>query len=201
MSSSNLFDIIRTRRSIRSYQSRAIPHETLIRLLEAASWAPSAHNRQPWRFVVLTDEADRRRLAKAMADRLRSDLQADGVPTAVIDADVNRSIARLTGAASLILVCITMLEMDTYPDPKRQQAEHTMAVQSVAMAAQNLLLMAHAEGLGSCWLCAPLFSGDVVRETLELSADMEPQGLIALGYPAEERHKSREPLETYVTFQ
>ena len=195
-----LLDIIRTRRSIRRYQDRPVPRDVLERLLEAAIWAPSAHNRQPWRFVVLTRAADRRRLAEAMAARLRRDLGADGVAQEVIEADAARSIGRLTGAPTLIVVCMTMVDMDTYPDARRQEAERTMAVQSVAMAAQNLLLAAHAEGLGACWLCAPLFCGDVVRDTLALSADMEPQGIIALGYPAEGREKTRAPLDTRVTY-
>ena len=195
-----LLDIIRTRRSIRRYQARPVPQDSLERLLEAAIWAPSAHNRQPWRFVVLTRAEDRRRLAEAMAARLRRDLEADGVAPEVIEADAARSLARLTGAPVLILACMTMIDMDTYPDAKRQEAEHLMAVQSVAMAAQNLLLAAHVEGLGACWMCAPLFCGDVVRETLGLSADLEPQGLVALGYPAEQREKTRAPLDSRVTF-
>ncbi len=60
-----------------------------------------------------------------------------------------------------------------------------MAVQSVALAAQNMLLMAHAEGLGACWMCAPLFCPDVVRAALALPADWEAQALLTLGYPAE----------------
>ena len=58
-----------------------------------------------------------------------------------------------------------------------------MAVQSVAMAVQNLLLAAHAEGLGACWMCAPLFCAEIVCRALDLPADWEPQALITLGYP------------------
>src|ERR1700704_3659263 len=61
--------------------------------------------------------------------------------------------------------------MAPYPDPRRAQAEYLMAVQSVAMAVQNLLLAAHAEGLGACWMCAPLFCGEAVRAALALPAD------------------------------
>jgi F420 biosynthesis protein FbiB-like protein len=193
-------DIIRTRRSIRRYQDQPVSRDILERMLEAAIWAPSAHNRQPWRFVVLTRAQDRRRLAEAMAARLRQDLEADGVPPEAIEADAARSLARLTGAPVLILACLSMADMDTYPDASRQEAERIMAVQSVAMAAQNLLLAAHVEGLGACWMCAPLFCGDVVQETLDLSSTWEPQGIIAIGYPAEQREKTRAPLDTRVTF-
>lgn len=70
-----------------------------------------------------------------------------------------------------------------------------MAVQSVAMAGQNLLLAAHAHGLGACWMCAPLFCPDVVRSALSLPIDWEPQGLITLGNPAQSRSKTRRKLD------
>jgi F420 biosynthesis protein FbiB-like protein len=196
-----VYDLIHTRRSIRRFEPRSVPQDVLLRLLEAATWAPSAHNRQPWRFVVLPGDAAKRRLADAMAARLEADLRADGVPEDAIAADTGRSRRRLTGAGALIVVCLSMVDMDDYPDARRQSFERTMAVQGVAMAAQNLLLAAHAEGLGAVWMCAPLFCQDTVRAALDLPPDFEPQGVIALGYPAEEREKGREPLETRVVFR
>lgn len=178
-----------------------MPREVLLRLLDAATWAPSAHNRQPWRFVVLESEASKRLLADTMAAQLAADLRADGVSEEAIAKDTGRSRQRLTGAGALVVVCLTMADMDTYPDERRQSFEHQMAVQGVAMAAQNLLLAAHAEGLGAVWMCAPLFCQAAVREALDLPPDYEPQGVIALGYPAEERTRSREPLETRVVFR
>ena len=171
-----------------------------MRLLEAASWAPSAHNRQPWRFAVLTRFVDKDRLARAMGARLQADRTADGDDPGDIKRDVARSYARLTGAPVLIVVCLSMADMDTYPDPQRARNEWVMAVQSTAMAAQNLLLLAHAEGLAACWLCAPLFVPDLVTSTLELPPDWEPQGLITLGYAAQVQEKTRAPLETRVRF-
>ena len=72
----------------------------------------------------------------------------------------------------LIVVCVDPSEMDTYADQRRRDAEHLMAIQSTAMATQNLLLAAHAEGLGACIMCAPLFCGDSVVSVLELSRPM-----------------------------
>ena len=117
-------------------------------LLTAAVWAPSAHNRQPWRFVVISGEQTKHRLAAAMGDQLRRDLAADGRPPAFIERDAGRSYARLTGAPLLVLVCLTMADMDTYPDERRARNEAIMAAQSAAMAGQNLMLAAHA-GVGS----------------------------------------------------
>jgi len=100
-----LLALIRGRRSIRRFIERPIPDKILHDLLEAARWAPSAHNRQPWRFVVLTAPAARRQLATAMAAQLRADLTADGVSAQVIEADAQRSETRLSTAAALIVVC------------------------------------------------------------------------------------------------
>jgi coenzyme F420-0:L-glutamate ligase/coenzyme F420-1:gamma-L-glutamate ligase len=196
MNVTDLFAIIQSRRSIRRYQDRPVPEDTLRRLLEAARWAPSAHNRQPWRFAVIVDPARRVSLARAMGERFRADLAADGLPVEDVKRQVDRSYQRISSAPAVIVVCMSLDDMDQYPDARRQEAERTMAVQSVALAAQNLLLMAHAEGLGACWMCAPLFCPDVVRNELSLPEDWEAQALLTLGYPAEERTRDREPLET-----
>ena len=187
-------NLIRTRRSLRRYQPRPVPDELLHDLLEAAIWAPSAHNRQPWRFAVLRTPAVKVGLAQAMGARLRADLQADDLPTELIEADVARSYDRLTSAPVLIVLSLSMRDMDVYTDDRRNHNEYIMAVQSVAMAGQNLLLAAHSHGLGACWMCAPLFCPDVVRDALDLPDDWQPQGVIALGYPAQTREKDRKPL-------
>ena len=180
-----LYRLLRERRSIRRYVDRPVERALVERLLEAAAWAPSAHNRQPWRFAVIEDGATKERLAEAMNAALRADLAADGLPPDQIETQAARRRARLARAPLLILLCLSMADMDCYPDAKRQRAEWTMATQSLALAGQNLLLAAHAEGLGACWLCAPLFCPEVVRASLGLPADWEPQAFISLGWPDE----------------
>ena len=181
--SETYYRLVAERRSIRRYHPGPIPAETLERILTAACWAPSAHNRQPWRFAILTPSHWKDRLARAMGDRLRRDRTADGDPAAAIEQDVARSYARITGAPVVIVVALDMSDMDRYRDG-RQGAEHTMAVQSTAMATQNLLLAAHAEGLGACWMCAPLFCPEVVVEALALPTGWEPQAIVTLGEAA-----------------
>ena len=177
-------DAIRSRRSIRRYTDQPVPGEVIERVLAAAVWAPSAHNRQPWRFAILNAPEAQARLARAMGDRLRADRLADGDDSEAVVRDAQRSYTRLTGAPVVIVVCLTMADMDSYPDTRRKKAEYTMAVQSVAMAVQNLLLAAHVEGLGACWMCAPLFCPEAVREALNLPHDWEAQAVITLGSPA-----------------
>jgi len=191
----NIDDALRDRRSIRRYTAESIPRDLLVRLIDAAIWAPSAHNRQPWRFALIDSAETKERLARAMGARLRRDLEADGVAEEVIAADTGRSFARITGAAALVVVCLSLVDMDTYTDARRNHNEFLMAVQSTAMAGQNLLLAAHAAGLGACWMCAPLFCPDVVSAALDLPADWQPQALITLGWPAEHKVKTRHPLE------
>lgn len=189
------YRLVADRRSIRRYEASTIPAETLDRVLAAARWAPSAHNRQPWRFAILTPFHWKDRLARAMGDRLRRDRLADGDVVAAIDQDVARSYARITGAPVAIVVALDMADMDRYPDDRRR-AEHTMAVQSAAMAVQNLLLAAHAEGLGACWMCAPLFCPEVVTEALGLPKGWEPQAIVTLGLPAGSgKPATRRPIE------
>jgi coenzyme F420-0:L-glutamate ligase/coenzyme F420-1:gamma-L-glutamate ligase len=186
--------LVMGRRSIRRYRPEALDQALIERILAQAIWAPSAHNRQPWRFAVV-EQTKRRTLADAMAARLERDRLADGDDPAVVAADAARSIARLTEAPALVLVALTMQEMDRYPDPRRAQAEFLMAVQSTAMAAQNLMLAAHSEGLGSCVLCAPLFCPDTVLEALDLPREWQPQSLITMGLPANAgKTASRNPL-------
>jgi F420 biosynthesis protein FbiB-like protein len=185
-----------TRRSIRRYDTRPVPDELVQEILTMTIWAPSAHNRQPWRFVVISTTEHKKKLAQNMGIRLRADLMADNVPEENIQQDVSRSYERITTAPILICLCMSMADMDAYPDEQRQRNERVMALQSTAAAGQNLLLATHAAGLGACWMCAPLFCPDVVQHTLELPSDWEPQALITLGYPAETRNRSRQALET-----
>jgi F420 biosynthesis protein FbiB-like protein len=177
---------LRSRRSIRQFVPRQVPEEVVARILETATWAPSAHNRQPWRFVVLQNKEIRRRLIAQMEVKFRQDLQSDGVDPERIEAQVTRSRHRLLGAPVVILLCQDTSLGDGYPDAARQQAEYIMGVQSVALAGGQLLLAAHAEGLGGVWVCAPLFAQEIARQVLSLPQVWEPQAFILLGYPAEE---------------
>lgn len=194
-------ELIRGRRSVRRYQAEPVPDDVLQRVLEAATWAPSAHNRQPWRFVVLTQAAEREALAARMGELLRSARAADGDNPADIEGDVARSYNRISGAAAAIIVFMTLEDMDSYTDAGRSRAEELMAVQGAAMATQNLLVAAHAEGLGACWMCAPLFCQAEVGAALGVPPHWQAQALVTLGYPAGKgKPASRKPLAE-VTFE
>jgi coenzyme F420-0:L-glutamate ligase / coenzyme F420-1:gamma-L-glutamate ligase len=192
--------LIRGRRSVRRYLVQPVPAELVEKLLEAAHWAPSAHNRQPWRFVLLNDPDLRRRLAEAMAASWQADLLADGADVAEVSRRAAISIERITTAPLAILPCLDLDSLDSYPDPQRQQREWQMGVQSVALACQNLLLAAHQHGLAACWMCAPIFCPALVQAILDLPPSLEPQALLTIGYPPADapRSKERAPLASRV---
>lgn len=193
--------LLRSRRSVRQYRADPPPADQLERIFISAAQAPSAHNRQPWRYLVVTDDTLKVRLADVMGARLAADRRRDGDADEAIHADVLRSRARIVGAPVAILVALTVADMDRYPDEARNRAEFLMAAQSTAMATQNLLLAAHAEGLGACWLCAPLFCPADVAEALSLPEDWIPQGLITLGYPERTgKLRPRKPLAEFVRY-
>jgi F420 biosynthesis protein FbiB-like protein len=190
--------VILGRRSVRRYAAQPVPAELVEILLEAAHWAPSAHNRQPWRFVLLNDLALRQRLAESMAAGWQADLLADGADQALVSQRAAISIQRISTAPLAILPCLDLDSLDIYPDPQRQQREWQMGVQSVALACQNLLLAAQHHGLAACWMCAPIFCPALVQTILDLPATLEPQALLTIGYPPDDapRSKERVPLAT-----
>lgn len=200
-SATTLAEVMATRRSIRRFRPDPVPETMIRRILGAACLSPSSHNRQPWRFAVVTLTSDKDRLAREMGKRLRADRLKDGDDPADIEADALRSYTRITGAPAVIVVSLTLEEMDAYPDDRRAEAERVMAIQSVAMAGYGLLLAAHAEGLGACWMCAPLFAPQGAIDALGLPATWEPQGLVLLGWPDEVgRPRDRRPLEQLARF-
>lgn len=179
----DLFSAIRDRRSVRKYQNKSVPQAIIKEVLVAAGWAPSAHNAQPWRFIVLNEDSSKKKLAEAMAQAWASDMAMDGV---TIEEEVRKvRIERFASSPIVILACTTMEDMVKQPDLERQKIERDLAMQSLGAAVQNLLLISHSKGLGVCWFCAPSFCKATVRDTLKIPSEVEPQALIAMGYPDE----------------
>ncbi|MEM2341392.1 MAG: nitroreductase family protein [Candidatus Bathyarchaeia archaeon] len=141
----DVFEAIRSRRSIRSYEPTPIPRDKLEKILEAARLAPSAGNIQPWHFIVVTDSEKRRKLAKA--------------PFAGF----------LKEAPVVIVGC------------GNQKASPKWFMIDVAIAMQNMVLAATAEGLGTCWVGS--FNENDVKEMLKIPDDYRVVALLALGYP------------------
>jgi F420 biosynthesis protein FbiB-like protein len=189
-----------SRRSVRRFRPEKISPEILNRILKTATWAPNAHNRQPWRFVQLSSAESRDALAGTMGAEFARALRAEGKNEEEIDEQLKRSRGRIIEAPEAILLCLDTHALDKYDDANRTQGEYLMGVQSVALAGGQLLLAAHAEGIGGVWICAPLFTPTEVAMALGLQRNWHAQGLILLGYPAKESDsRPRRPIIDLLT--
>jgi PPOX class probable F420-dependent enzyme len=198
-----ILDTIHGRRSVRRYLSKVVPEEIVERVLEAARWAPSPHGRQPWRFAVLRRGETKGRLADAMGEEWRTNLEMDGQGAEVVERRLEGSRRRLLDAPVLVLLCLYLEDLDEYPDAERQRGESTMAVQSLGAAAQNSLLAAYDLGLDAGWMCAPLFCPEKVVEALALDPKLIPHALLTLGYAEADppKRRGRKPLDELVVYR
>jgi len=194
--------VLAGRRSIRTYQERPIPDDVLQRVLAAAAQAPSPHHSFPWRLAVLTGMAAKTALADAMGAKWRADLLGDGLGEAEVEVEIEKSRRRLTVSPVVVVGAVYPETLDEYPDPIRQQAETLMAAHSLGAALQNVMLAAHANGLASCWMCAPVFCSDVVRNALGLVEGLVPHAIVTIGYPARPpRARERPALDQIVVLR
>ena len=201
-SSKPLMEALLGRRSVRRYLNREVPEEAIKRVLEAARWAPSPHGRQPWRFAVLRREETKTRLAEAMGEEWRANLEMDGQSAEVVEKRLQGSRKRLLDAPVLVLLCLYSEDLDVYPDAVRQQSETMMAVQSLGAAAENALLAAYSLGLDAGWVCAPLFCPEKVTEALGLDPRLIPHALLTLGYAEGDppKRRGRKSLDELVNY-
>jgi coenzyme F420-0:L-glutamate ligase / coenzyme F420-1:gamma-L-glutamate ligase len=198
-----VFDTILGRRSVRRYLQKGVPEYLVERVLEAARWAPSPHGRQPWRFAVLTRVETKERLARAMGEEWRTNLEMDGQSAQIVEKRLEGSRRRLLDAPVLVLICLYLEDLDAYPDVERQLGERTMAVQSLGAAAQNALLAAYDSGLDAGWMCAPLFCPEKVVEALGLDPSLVPHALLTLGYAEGDppKRRDRKALDELVVYR
>lgn len=168
---SDVMEVIKKRRSVRAFKGDPILEATLAQILDAAHWAPSAGNLQPWEFYIVRSEEHKRGLAKAALGQVF-----------------------LAEAPVVIVVCaVPMRSGRRY----RERGEKLYCIQDTATATQNILLAATAFGLGSCWVGA--FDEEGVRRVLGLGPELRPVAMIPLGYPDETPETpGRRPLEEIV---
>jgi coenzyme F420-0:L-glutamate ligase / coenzyme F420-1:gamma-L-glutamate ligase len=174
---------LEARRSIRSFGPAPVDRSELDALVESACIAPAPHHSRPWRFVIADSPDAKERLARAMGDRWRVDLDADGVDDIRVGELIAASTAKIVGAPSIVLGCLTWEGLDPYPDEARQRAEWGMALLSLGASVENLMLAAAARGLASCWVAAPIFCPEAARDALALPADWLPHAMVLVGQP------------------
>ena len=191
----NAVDAIRTRRSLRQLSDRTVPCEVVDEVLALACVAPAPHHTRPWRYVIVGPER-LTALADAMGAAWRSDLERDGHPASLIDKLLRKSTRQIVSAPALILACLTHEGLRDWPDERRARNEFAMAQQSIGAGMQNIMLSAHALGLASYWISAPLFAPEACVDALALPADYVAQAFIVLGYaPDGVAPKPRPPVD------
>ncbi|MBF6247023.1 coenzyme F420-0:L-glutamate ligase, partial [Nocardia elegans] len=173
------------RRSVRQFADTPVDPERLRAAVSVALTAPAPHHTRPVRFVWVRDAQRRQRLLAAMADKWRADLRADGLDPERIERRVGRGRI-LFDAPEVLIPCCVPDGAHSYPDERRQAAETTMFTVAVGAAVQGLLVALATEGVGSCWIGSTIFAPEVTRAELDLPADWNPLGAIAVGYPTEE---------------
>jgi nitroreductase len=170
------FELVRSQRACRSFTDDAVPDELVERVLEAATFAPSAENRQPWVFVVVRDPAIRDRIGELT----RAAWEAGGRAfaerrlDASLLADVDRGATGGISAAPVLVVVGADLE---------RGLEATVA-SSIFPAVQNLLLAAGALGLGSALTTLTTAHAGELRALLVLPDHVQPVAVVPLGHPA-----------------
>jgi nitroreductase len=185
----SVLEAIRTRRSIGKVQAERPPRELVERILEAATYAPNHHLTEPWRFVVIAGDA-RAQLGEAMARTKSVGLDLND-PT--VAADFEKTKQRAFRSPVVIAVVAHIAE--------HMKGGEVEEISAVSAAVQNLLLAAHALGLGAMWRTGDFAFETSVKEFLGFTGDDHIVGFVYLGYPAMEREPAkRKPISELTTW-
>ena len=162
-----LSEAIKGRKSIRAFKKQDVPEEIVEKLIDAATWAPSAGNIQPWEFVIVRKPAIKKKLAQAALNQ-----------TFIEEVPV------------VIVVCANEKRSSMGYDLR---GKTLYCIQDTAAATQNILLTAYSLGLGACWIGA--FNEDEAKKVMNAPEEIRPVAIIPVGYANEApSQRDRRPL-------
>ncbi len=182
--SKNFTEVLKNRRSYKfDFDTKIVERETILESIDLARWAPSAHNAQPWRYILIEKGKIRDQLIEKMNEKLKEDLINNGKNEGFINKKIDKTRNRFLNAPYLIILCLDKNELDKYPDSERNQNEYIMGIQSISASAIYLLLSFESKNLAACWYCAPLFTKEIVKRELSLPNTFIPMAFFTVGYP------------------
>jgi len=189
-----LIELMQSRRNIRKFQPQVPERSVIEALLAAAVTAPSASNKQPWRFLVVANPEVKATMAakvKAAVERvaLHIDSQFNSAFRAYGDYFTRFDTAPVVIVALYrpltLLSNMVGANLNSADRANIICMEERSGIVSTSLAIQNLLLMAHELGLGASGLTGPLIALDDLKSILSLPSGWDIAALIAVGYPAE----------------
>lgn len=193
MNGKEFIEIVKTRRSIRRFDNRPLPVELIADIIDTASSAPSAGNRNDREFIVVTSPEIKAGMLDTTKEAWDNALKNCGTEA------VQEALSQYRGnfewfADAPVLVAVTCKEIPLFMKEmfKERARDITGSAASALMAAENLLLAAHASGLAGCCLTGPLAASERFAELLKIDRRHEIVCLIALGYPVENKTAQHE---------
>jgi coenzyme F420-0:L-glutamate ligase/coenzyme F420-1:gamma-L-glutamate ligase len=178
----NFENLLKSRRSYKlEFSNKRLEENVIKECIEIARWAPSAHNGQFWRYIILEQGKLRETLIKNINFKLGEDLLKDGKSKIFIKKKIEKTRNQFLKSPYLILLCLDIQDLEKYSDQEREKNEYIMGVQSISASATYLLLAFEIRELAACWYCAPLFAKEIIRNTLNLPSSFIPMAFFTVG--------------------